>query len=757
MYNKSVNLRLNAVRHYLENGESLRKTAKRFNVNYWNVFKWVKLYKTKGKEGILSTYNRPRCRTAKELEERIALLKEKIPTLTVRGAKKILENEGITISIKGIWGIWKRNGYAGFKKENMTNEFIEYCPWTKEARSKFERVKELMNLGRLKESSETVNSIPILPKNDTILEIPDDQLNVKRKVEKIESSFGKIPIHSYLKRTKELYCKLRKENLNYSALRVGISEVIALSWLSKPEQQLNKIEELKKLTSIIDSHNKQKGSYVLFEPRFTLLINEGISYASLMKIEKAKKIASKCRQLLRSKENVSPYFMFNIGRLYTYLGEYKTAEHWLLKALDRVDESIKKHIKGILARISLSKCEYKQANALARSAEFGLWIPNSYVLIFRSLLCLMNGMAQKAIILSLKSLSQSKKEELNNAIFSASLIIASAHCSMDDRKRAVCVLERSLRLFSKNKLKREEVIFKILISLMQSTYNPYVIMPSDKNLLPTIKLALLIKSGKYFKALSYARKKYLMHYFYNYIFFAPEIITYLIKKGKNVGLPKAILKLPLFNKEVPVCHIKFLGSLIVFKNQQYLKTKLRPKDIAFLIYLTVKAMEPKRSVRLNEVYANFWSKSKNPSRNLSHLLVRIKKALQIPSHLLTISSKTAYPSLINEGIHFTTDYQEFEQTLTTAHALERADEWSFAKKEYLRAFRLFRGEPFKKIYDPWSEYMRRVILNSLETAVVCFARSCLEHKNKTDAREVLNKVSKIIPNSEEIREMVKDS
>ncbi len=119
--------------------------------------------------------------------------------------------------------------------------------------------------------------------------------------------------------------------------------------------------------------------------------------------------------------------------------------------------------------------------------------------------------------------------------------------------------------------------------------------------------------------------------------------------------------------------------------------------------------------------------------------------------------------MVNRGIHFITDYAEFEQLLTHANALERAGEWGFAKKEYLRAFKLFRGEPFKKMYDPWSEHMRRAILNELESNAINFAKSCLERgdspnrvaepKSVADARKVLEKVLKIIPTSEEIKKM----
>jgi len=126
----------------------------------------------------------------------------------------------------------------------------------------------------------------------------------------------------------------------------------------------------------------------------------------------------------------------------------------------------------------------------------------------------------------------------------------------------------------------------------------------------------------------------------------------------------------------------------------------------------------------------------------------------LPGHLLGISSRFTEPRLVNHGIHFTTDYDELETLLVQAKALERAGEWGFARKEYLRAFKLFRGEPFKKNYDNWSLDMRHKILTQLETEAVHFAKICLEHNNKSDAKKVLEKVLKIIPDSEESQNLL---
>jgi DNA-binding SARP family transcriptional activator len=208
-----------------------------------------------------------------------------------------------------------------------------------------------------------------------------------------------------------------------------------------------------------------------------------------------------------------------------------------------------------------------------------------------------------------------------------------------------------------------------------------------------------------------------------------------------------------------VYNLRFLGRLRIFKGERLIsRLKLGPKDRSFLIHLSISKA---RKIALKELYRNFWPQSLKPARNLSHLLVRIKRNLSLPSHLIRI-----HGDFLRWDFHFTTDYKLFEETLAQATALERAGEWGYAKREYMRAFALFRGEPFRKMYDPWSEHMRRVILNKLETEALHFAKSCLEHgnppnrvaepKSVADAKKVLEKVVKIVPQSEEIEKMVRE-
>lgn len=773
MNNRQPKIRLKIVRYYLKNGISLRNTALRFHIAYRTIFTWVKLYKEQGEERLLSTYKRPWNRTERALEEKIALMKENEPGLTVRKAKENLEKKGIRISIKGIWGIWKRYGYAGFNKKNMGND-LTGCSWTKEATKKFGRAKELFNLGAINKSAEILNSIPALPENELLVQIPDSLLNVRRRIEKMESLFGKIPVCSYLKKLRILYEECRKRNLYYLSLKLGIWEVMALSWSGEPMQQLKRTEELKDIIRKRGEHF----SYLLFAPRFSLLISEGIVSVALLKTKEASDIARTCRTLLKKRKRVFPYFMRDLGQLYTMLEDFREAEYWYLRSLDKLDGDGAKIAKYLLADVFVTKGEYKKAIHILKNEKLDIWGCYPKMLFTQSIRSLVNGMPHKAISLAAEALSVSKKQEVLSILPTLYLNIASAYCSLGEKIKAKSILKRALPFLVKNRQKRMETIFEILLSQTLKDESPIV---SNEDLLPTVKLALLLKNGDYSKAFKYAEKKCVLCWFHRYIFFFPEIITDLLEKGKPTGLPRAMLNLPVFRKEIPVYSVKFLGDLIVHKNQKYLRVhpvrkktqvassdiissegsislasrvrprssngvKLTPKDTAFLIHL---AISKNRHISLDRIYKNFWPDSKNPSRNLAHLLVRIRKALNLPSHFLHIKENT-----LLFDCYFITDYGEYGEHLAQAKALLRADQWEFAKAEYLQAFSLFRGEPFRKIYDDWSEDMRCIILNQLESAALDFTKFCFAHSDGRDTRKVLQKISKMMPYSDEIKQLL---
>jgi len=731
-------LRLKAAQYYIQNGASFRRTALEFHIAYPTVFRWVKLYREQGEEGLLSTYKRPWNRARPDLEERIALMKENEPGLTVRQAKENLEKEGIRISIKGIWGVWKRYGYAGFSQRNMASNFTD-CSWTKEATKKYELAKRLFDRGSVDRSAEILNSIPALPENELLPQIPDSLLNIRRQVEKIGPLFGKIPVRSYLERLRILYEQCHRRNLYYSALIVGLAETMALSWSGEPLKMLKKIEELRGMFKKSGNYS----SYLLFAPRLSLLISEGFAYTKLLKIKEASAIARTCRTLLRRRKHVAPLFIRHLGQLYTNLEDYRAAEHWYLKSLDKLGGEEEKMAKSLLADIFVVKGEYKTALDIWKYEQLDYWGSHSKRLRIQSIWSLIKGMPDNAISLATEALALLKKSEVKASMFGCYFTIASAYCSLGEKVRARRILKGILPFFVKNRMENMKTIIEILLAQTPPTTNS---MPLCEQPLPTIKLALLLKNGQYARALKYAEKKGILGFFHKCIFFFPEAITNLFERGKPTGLPRAMLKLPVFRKEIPVYSVKFLGNLIIYKNQKYRKIKLTSKDTSFLIHL---ATSKSRHIALDRIYINFWARSKNPSRNLAHLLVRIRKALCLPSHFLYIKENRLY-----FDCHFITDYGEYLEHLAQAKAFLRVGEWAFAKAEYLHAFSLFRDAPFKKMYDNWSEDMRHMILGQLENEATKFAEDCLAHGDREKGIEILQKVSMIIPYSHEIKNLI---
>jgi len=331
-------------------------------------------------------------------------------------------------------------------------------------------------------------------------------------------------------------------------------------------------------------------------------------------------------------------------------------------------------------------------------------------------------------------LEESEKRQLRNHLHAASLGLAGIRATLGEEKEAKAILRKYIPLFRKYGMKRETLIRNALL---------------EKNLIskehikgfPIFKLLSLLRNnpstGRYNKALRFAKEKELLGFLHRIIVFFPEPVRALLEKGKDTGLPRAILNLPVFRKEIPVYSVKFLGHLIIYKNQKYLSVMFTPKETSFLIFLS---SSKRKNISLERIYRNFWPNSKNPSRNLAHLLVRIRKTLRLPSHYLYVKENELF-----FDCYFSTDYGKYSEHLAQANALLRAGEWGFAKREFMRAFKLFRGEPFRKMYDDWSDDKRLEVLFSYETEVIAFTKELMKRGRKAEAEKLLKKAERIVP------------
>ena len=736
-------LRQRAVNTYLtERGSgTIEEVASYFNISSRTLRRWLGWFR-EGAEGNLERTRRPHTKSEFdfEIEKKVVQLKEKNPWLTLLRTQKILKRMGLEVSTRRIWSIWRRFGLSGFIKDKFSFNYVDYIAPTKEGLSGVRKATQAFKRGKVKETAQILNSLPSCPENQLLEKIPDRLLSLHRKVEKLGSLFGKIHFREWKRKARRLREQAEKRGLLYLSVRAGIMEAFALDWLQESQSLLMLINRLK------DRLRRKPDGRLGGDPalRFSLFLLEGKASTALLRIKEVLRCAKLCRDMLRQFPS-SNDVRYNLAEIYVSIDHLKKAAK-LFHSLDSREYPLK---QLRIATIEAIAGRYRNALILLKRIEHQLdKIYYYHVPVVRAICYLGQGRCEQATNALQLSLKIVKKKGIRNTIHTATFLIAACYAANRELKKARMLLKRSIPILRKFQISRDLIIRYIILG--ETKY----LNINEGNLTPQIKLALLLKKAQeslrskdYRRAYQYAHAKGIVSHLHTLSFFFPEPIKKLIAKGKDHGLPKRLLNLPVFRTETPVYRIKFLGPFRIYRNGLVIRNHIPPKKAAFLIHLILRAGQPEKEIPLENLYKNFWQNSQNSSRNLSHLLVRIKKAINLSSHLLKVSYKKDNPVLINKGIYFLTDYDEFQQFLAKAKALLRAGEWGFAKKEYLRAFALFRGEPFKKMYDNWSEDMRRVILNKLEKEAINFAKACLAHGNRKDAKKVLDKVSKIIPYS----------
>src|SRR4030042_2638850 len=447
MYKIDPMTRRQAVEYYLcNNSSTLKATAAKFNIHYLSLHKWVKQYQQEGNTRLFRTYMKPWNRSSGEVEDMIVSLKEKDPRITIRAARKKLAQKNVNMSIKGVWGIWKRHGYTGFNRRNLCPDFTEYCSWSKEATEKFSQAKALFEQGDEIECAAILTTIPALPKNELLMCIPDSMLSLKRRVEKMTSLYRTTPVRAYFKILDDLHRECTGKNLNYSALRVQLYKIGALSFTGEPDKQLRSSKELRGALARKDSYL----SSLLFSLKFPALISEGIAQAKLSEIKKASKINRHCYDLIQRRKNISDSFIYELGSLCTWIEDFKKAEYCYLRALPGIEEDEKQARMRNLGFIFFHKGNYRKALKYLRSVREQGWGYDHKVFMCEAMYALVQGRPEDSISLTTKALSLSKKGDLNIGIIMANSRIASAYCGLGQRKKAMAILKRLLPFAQRN-------------------------------------------------------------------------------------------------------------------------------------------------------------------------------------------------------------------------------------------------------------------------------------------------------------------
>lgn len=736
--------KVKAVETYLRSSKPLRDLAREMNIPFQTLWYWTKQYKAKGRKALLAEINRKKF--SRDVEHKIMFLKEHNPSMTIRDAQRLLKKHGVNVSYAGIWHIWKRYGLAQRAPDDPLSPFGAQTPKLAAAAK---QAKICAKNGDLKAAARLLNALPSLPDDPIIRQIPYRLFSPRKQLERLYHETGHISLREQRQKAHRIGLLLAKKGYIFSSILADFLELNALGWMGKPELR----KPLSKRLGQKMVHVKDR---VLW---FHFYCQQAKTYCSLSQISEALDIVKKCRRLMYSLS--SPHYVAEFGDLLTFVGRFREAAIFYQKALEHIDDKITSATLSMKIA-SFGPCfsgDYQRgkkwltrAKAIRKTRGLGAFYYN-----LKAQVAFGTGDLTQARKLYLESLQKSSQAQINNFVFITTTGVALVAMALAKEKEARVHLSKYLPLMKKYKMTREAIVLKQLLG----NEGP---IPEELLYIHGFRLLKLLTQAKrsrkivdYRKAFHFAQREGMLGIFQRWIVFFPNVVLHLLEKGKKTGLPKALLGFPLFNQSMPVYHVKFLGNVAIRRNQKSLRTHLSPQETAFLIHLALRAGSPGTSVTTAALCQNFWPESSKPMDRLQHLLTRIKKKLTVPGHTLTVSSRSGEPKLMNKGIYLTTDDSELETLLTQVKSLERADEWQFAKRDYLRAFALLRGEPFERMYDNWSENMRDVILNRVENEALNFAQGCIAHNNEKEARQVLKRILKIIPHSDKIRNMVKET
>lgn len=728
----TVNQKVALVLEYLNSGESLRHIAHKYGISHKRLHYWVNQYKRGGAADFaLKILHRKKLKP--HLEEKIRLLKEKKPHLSVRQAGDILRNKGIPVSIKTIWSVWDRYGLTFTSGDDPLGYTAPRTPQMERVMS---MVQSFINKKDYKHAAQILNALPRVPYTKLLLKIPQDYLELQRKLDWLWVMRGAIPWPQILHTAHSVRKKYEEMGYNFSTIRALYLEVVALEVIKDP------ITKLKILKLFAEKIRGIKAQSV----RFLLYRQEAAVFATLGNISKALSIIRQCRRLAHSLR--SAYYWEATGNLFTNVGDYKQASYCYRRGLKTPSLPGAREIFSLrVAHYGHATAgQYQRAQKMLRAARV-LKKDSLFTSLYNFCtadIAFGRGDLDKARKHWLLALEKSTRVTRINFIFAAALGLAGYAMALDNKKEAVIYLKKYLPLLKKYKLHYEISTLQKLLGLPNQGVDELLKMRSFKTLSLMQNSARTLCVSDYRKAFSYAEQHGILGMFHRRIVFFPEIILRLIERGKKTDLPRSLLNIPIFNQNVPVYHIRFLGPEIFSKSAKYLRPVLTPKEKSFMIHFALRAGAPGKYLRVDDVLHNFWPHSKKPGGLMASLLVSIRKKIRLPGHLLRVVRVAGRSRLLNCGCYITTDYDDFEALLVQINTLIRGEEWYFASKEFLRAFSLIRGKPFQRMYDIWSDDMRQVVLNRLEKEISRFEKVCYKQKITHTEQRVLQKIKNLL-------------
>ncbi len=706
-------------------GQTQTRVARKYRIHAVTLCRWIKRFRQVGADDFLKGNSRGRSvrSSTQARDKEICQIKESEPGITLARARARLRQSGVSACPATIRRIWSEYGYTGFCSSRPADQrplAADERRLLAEARRAVADHEPIRNAARL------VNEMKSCPDHELLLKIPDHCLSLPHRLEKLDAACSVDKMTVQYRHARDLRRRFEREKQYYSMLRAGMNEVFALDHLNYSHRGLRLINRLQRL--VPGGFNRCH--------RFKLLVKKGRFYTDLLMIKEAAECTRQCGLLLKSLKQHR--LRVELSHLYASLGEYGKAAVQLEKAISRNAQGATVNERISQAAYHAMGGKYRIARGMIRNLTEpdGLYKTLCYATIAACEIG--SGNPERALEFSQKAIANARRDGLVNYLHASLIIQASAYAALGFADEALHSLRKIMPLLSERKVLKS---YFIHASLAGNTR-----ISKKYRLFPPINLLLRLKkagrSGRpedYEAAYAYASNKGLLGIFHRYCLLAPAAAAKLLNRGRSTRLPRAILNLPIFNKEIPSFRLDFLGPLRIYRKEKPLNVKLPPKDAALFIHLLMA-----RGFRrpLDECLRNFWPRARDPKNNLYHLLRRLRRQLMIPAQYLFVRKNFIYYT--GGGI---TDYAILQGSLTLGRVLDGAGKWGWAKREYRRAFRLFRGEPFRRTYDPWSDELRTRILAGIESAVADYAGRSRSGAHAAEARQLLNRVLAIIPGS----------
>lgn len=662
----------------LLNGKKFTELSFEVDIPERTIRRWFYEYKKKGILGFIR-------KSQDKIDKIVLSLKEEKPWLKLNEIQEILGKRGIFISKKKIWVILRKYELAGFDKKKrlsfLAEDFID-----RDHKALFKFAERCYRKANVRDCALILNYFPSLPFNTLLPLIPDEYLNLRRRIDKLEIMFTSLPPKEVVQKADELIKECRRSKKFFQCIRLLLIRSLAYQWMSKSYGMLDSLRDIEKY-----SRGNPLPAFLNFFRKFL----EAHAYALLTEYKKSRKIIYELLKKYPFKRK--PYFYREISTVFSSLGDFKRA-FTLLSKVENANEYVYKINKAAFYAI---KGEYDASLEIINRIKKEGKEMSAFELSILSRCYFGKGNLLKSLDYARECLEKAKERERKNLVFISSLISASIYNLLNEEQEAFNILDSASFYLEKDKNYRDLSVINLLAKKKDSP-TPHYAEHSNVKLIMLLKMAEEKRSYTlYRKAFEFAENKWIKGYFHLFISFFPNVVKISLQKNKDPFLPAIFFEFPLFKEKTNFIRINFLGKINIFKDNRRIGEELTPSELALLIYL---ALNSQNKIFVSQVMEDIW-RGRKEIKSLYQTLWKLRKKLNINKKYLCIRRGRIHTSL-----RFLTDYHIFMDIVSKAKSFYLMDEYEPAEKLFKNALKILRGEVFKKIYHPYLDFLRMGII-----------------------------------------------